>query len=716
MGRDKLRPANRLKGEKSPYLLQHARNPVDWNPWGEEAFNRATQEDKPIFLSIGYSTCHWCHVMEKECFEDEQVATALNRNFVPVKVDREERPDIDGIYMKVCQMLTGKGGWPLTVLLTPEKKPFFAGTYFPKHSRFGQPGLLDIIARIEHLWKHERNDLKQSGERITGALQETRETSSGKTPDISILHRAFKELSSHYDPEYGGFSRAPKFPTPHNLLFLLRYWLRTGQTYALEMAVSTLTSMRQGGIFDQIGGGFHRYSTDRQWFVPHFEKMLYDQALLSLAYIEAFQASGIPLFKRTAEDIFTYILRDMTGPEGGFYSAEDADSEGEEGLFYVWSWEEIHRILTPEEAALAVRSFSLTKDGNFTEEGTGKITGRNILFPGRAAQMEDETPATDVPVFEERLHRIRSKLMSARSSRVRPLRDDKILTDWNGLMIAALARGSRALNNTGYQAAAEKAADFLLSICRSEDGGLFHRFRKGNASIPAYVDDYAFLIWGLLEIYQTSYKTEYLFEARTIMDHLISFFWDGEKGGFFFTSEFAEKLLARPMEIYDGAVPSGNSVSLNNLLRLFSLTGEGRYAELASQMSARFFPRIETNPLAYTHFLSGLDFGFGPSSEVVICSPGPGRGTEEMLSSLHERYLPRTVTMVVSTKTGKRDIRLISPFTKDMNPVGDSATAYVCSGHSCRRPVTGIQEMLDLLKGDGYNSGIFKGEKQRDES
>ncbi|MDQ7785669.1 MAG: thioredoxin domain-containing protein, partial [Desulfomonilaceae bacterium] len=509
------RTGNRLLNEKSPYLLQHAYNPVDWYPWGPEAFEKARTEQKPIFLSIGYSTCHWCHVMEHESFENEETAALMNGTFVSIKVDREERPDLDHLYMSVAQMMTGRGGWPLNVIMTPDKRPFFAGTYFPKESRFGRIGMDDLCNRIAELWSTRRDEVLQSAGKIVSAIRQVPDEQPGEAPDKSVLESAFRQLSQRFDPRRGGFGEAPKFPTPHNMLFLLRYWKRTGDSSALHMVEKTLEALRRGGVYDHVGFGFHRYSTDAEWLVPHFEKMLYDQAMLATAYLEAYQATGNDLYGRTADEIFTYVLRDMTSPQGGFYSAEDADSEGEEGKFYVWTLEEVRRILDDEEAEAVTEAFSLTADGNFREEATGRITGANI--PHMRKSLDQVARTLDIPVEHARdlVERARRKLFEAREKRIHPHKDDKILTDWNGLMIAALAKGARVLGKPEYARAAAQAADFILGTLRSGDGRLLHRYRDGEAGLPAHVDDYAFFIWGLLELYEASFEVKYL---KTALD------------------------------------------------------------------------------------------------------------------------------------------------------------------------------------------------------
>ena len=497
---------NRLAAEKSPYLLQHADNPVDWYPWGPEAFEKARMENKPIFLSIGYSTCHWCHVMEHESFEDEQVAKLLNETFVCIKVDREERPDIDQVYMTVCQMMTGSGGWPLTVITTPDKKPFYVGTYFPRESRFGRIGMMDLVPRIKQAWADDPDELLAHARRISDSLQQTVPSSPGQMPDETSLALAYQQLSGIFDRANGGFGNSPKFPTPHNLVFLLHYHKRAPEQNSLKMVEQTLQAMRAGGIYDHIGFGFHRYSTDSRWLVPHFEKMLYDQALLAMAYTQAYQATADARYSQTAREIISYVLRDMTDTGGGFYSAEDADSEGGEGKFYLWTSDEVGDCLTPDEADLVRKVFNISREGNFSEEATGERTGRNILHLTDNLDTFAEDLSISQKELQERLEAARGKLFQYRQKRIHPHKDDKILTDWNGLMIAALAQAGRALDETEYTEAAEKAADFILTNLRRPDGRLLHRYRDGNAGIDAHLDDYAFLTWAMLELYETTFN------------------------------------------------------------------------------------------------------------------------------------------------------------------------------------------------------------------
>ena len=504
---------NRLAREKSPYLLQHAYNPEDWYPWGDEAFEKARKENKPIFLSIGYSTCHWCHVMEKESFQDDEVARLLNETFISIKVDREERPDIDSHYMTVCQLLSGTGGWPLTIVMSPTKQPFFASTYLPKSTRFGRVGLLQLIPQVAHIWKTRREVIQKSSEEISLLVQQIAcEDRDGKLSE-SVIHAAYDGLVSQYDKINAGFGNAPKFPTPHNLFFLMRYWQSRGKRQALDIVENTLTAMRMGGIYDHIGFGFHRYSTDAQWRLPHFEKMLYDQALLTLAYTEAYKITQKEFYKTVAMEIIEYVLRDMRSENGAFFTAEDADSEGQEGKFYSWTEKEIADILTATEFQTIKEIFSIQSHGNYHEEATRQNTGRNMLYMSKC---QKELAAT-LNISEEeliaRLTKAREKMFRYRENRTHPHKDKKILCDWNGIMIAALAKAGRILGNEVYTAAAQQAAEFLLIEMRDSEGLLYHRFMDGERAIRGFLDDYAFLIWGLVELYWTSFKTRYLANA-----------------------------------------------------------------------------------------------------------------------------------------------------------------------------------------------------------
>ena len=691
---------NRLAREKSPYLLQHAHNPVDWYPWGDEAFGRARREDRPVFLPIGYSTCHWCHVMERESFADEEAARVLNAAFVCVKVDREERPDLDQRYMAVCQMLTGSGGWPLTIVMTPDKRPFFAGTYFPKSRRWGRPGLLELVPLIGQAWRTRREEVLRSADEVTAAVDRGRprgQPGSGDALSKATLDEAFRELAADFDKTRGGFGGPPKFPIPHHIGFLLRYGKRTGRGEALAMAERTLEAMRSGGIFDHLGFGFHRYSTDADWLVPHFEKMLYDQALLAEVCAEAFAATGKGEFKRTAAEIADYVLRDLVSPDGGFATAEDADSEGGEGKFYLWTTDQLQDVLDPEEAELAARIYHLEAGGNFSEPGRSR-DGRNILHKSRTP--ERPVPEAGLPPEElgVRIEKIRRKLFFAREERVRPFKDTKVLADGNGLMIAALASVFRVTGEDRYLRAAERAADFVLEWMRAPDGRLLHMFADGEARVPAFLDDYAFLIKSFIGLYEAGFEPGHLESAIELARRVIGLLWDEKEDGFFFAAD--PEVGARHKEIYDGAVPSGNSVMLMNLLRLARLTGRQDLEEKASRLAEAFSAEVCGHPRAYTEFLRGLDFALGPSHEVVVVGKREAPDTRELLKALRGTYLPSVVGLFKPTDEPETAGRLerLAPFTKDMG-VGDGrAAAYICSDGTCLRPVMSAAELLDSLR------------------
>ncbi|MBN2552496.1 MAG: thioredoxin domain-containing protein [Spirochaetales bacterium] len=680
---------NRLQHENSPYLLQHAANPVDWYPWGEEAFREAAEKDRPIFLSIGYATCHWCHVMERESFENEQVARLMNDTFINIKVDREERPDIDELYMTVAQLLTGRGGWPLTIMMSPDQKPFFATTYIPRESRHGRAGMLELIPKIAEVWTTRREEINSSSRSILQALQEASQSRVGGTPlDQSVLQLAYQGLSGQFDERHGGFSGAPKFPSPHNLLFLLRYWLRSGEDRALQMVEKTLTEMRGGGIFDHVGYGFHRYSTDALWQVPHFEKMLYDQAMLVLAYTEAYQATGKELYARTAGEIVTYVLRDMVTPEGGFASAEDADSEGEEGKFYTWSREELASILSPEELSGLEELYALTEEGNYREESTGRLTGSNILYMRPDGGSPQQAGMSDP---------IRSKLLRRRQQRVRPLKDDKVLTSWNGLMIAALARAGGAFGEPAYLEAAQKALSFIWSQLRSPGGRLLRRYRGGKAGIAGYATDYAYLIWGLIELYEATFDSTHLLRAAELMEIFIEDFWDPAWGGFFLTSEAGEKLLVRQRNDTDGALPSAGSVALLDLLRLGRLLQKPEYQDRADELIRSASKLVESSPPAFTFLLCGLEFRIGPCFEVVIAAGPSAPEAEEIARDLRRAFVPNKVLLFRPAGEQQPEIAELAPFTRLQESIDGRATIYVCQDYACRLPVHSAEDVLRLL-------------------
>lgn len=685
------RKANRLINEKSPYLLQHADNPVDWYPWGDAAFTKAAQEDKLIFLSIGYSTCHWCHVMARESFADHEVAELLNRDYVSIKVDREERPDVDHIYMTVCQLMSGQGGWPLTVILTPDKHPVFAGTYYPKKRKWGRPGLLDILTQVADKWQRERERVKETGAKIAEAATPYFQTDGAGEANEEILHRAYRDYVRQFDDQYGGFGDAPKFPSPHNLMFLLRYYRETGEKYALEMVEKTLDGMYRGGMYDHIGFGFARYATDEKWLVPHFEKMLYDNAMLSYTYLEAYQVTDNPFYAKVAEEIFTYVLRDMTDAEGGFYSAEDADSEGVEGKFYVWTPNEVMRVLGTDTGEMICRYYDIREGGNFEGNSIPNLIHQS---PEKFA----EAQGISVEAWQQQLKEARVKLFQHRDQRVHPHKDDKILTAWNGLMIAALAKGAKVLGKKAYREAAEKAVRFLLTHLRREEGRLLARYRDGEASFPGYLDDYAFLIWGLHELYEATWDTDYLRQAIHLNEEMLALFWDDERGGCYFTGSDSEQLLARPKEIHDGAIPSGNSVTAYNLLRLAHLTGSSSLEEKAEQHIQAFAGRAEKAPTGMAFFLTAIQLAIGPKSMIVVAGEAGDAMTEDMLTEAQRTFLPGALLLFHPHTKTRNDLEQLAPSVSEQNMQNGQATAYICENYTCQEPLNDVDRFRERLK------------------
>lgn len=686
---------NRLAEESSPYLLQHAENPVDWFPWGEEAFEKAREEDKPVFLSIGYATCHWCHVMAHESFEDEEVAELMNDAFVNIKVDREERPDIDNTYMLVCQMLTGSGGWPLNILMTPDKKPFYAATYIPKQGRHGRPGMRELVPWINQLWEDEREKITSSVNKITGAFEQATQQETGDLLTGEFLDKAYQEFEQQYDEDFGGFGSAPKFPSPHSLMFLLRYGKRKNNDKAISMVANTLQNMRFGGLFDHIGLGFHRYSTDREWLVPHFEKMLYDQAMLTMAYTEGWQVTGDSLFRKTTEEIIEYVLRDLRDKDTGFYSAVDADSEGEEGKFYVWSVAEIREHLPQPLAELAIEIFNMAEQGNYKDEATGQRTGKNILHLKKPVSELAEERNMSVEDLSNRISEIRKTLFPVREQRPRPLLDDKILTDWNGLMIAALSKAGRVLQEDTCIQAAKDAYAFIEKHLMDENT-LWHRYRNGDVAIKAHADDYAFLVWGLIELYQATFEIGYLEQAVGLQEHFNKHFWDEEKGGYFFTSEESEELLGRKKESYDGALPSSNSVAMMNLLRLGRMTGRTEWEEMADDINRLFSSEVKQTPTGFAQLLQGVDFATGTPQEIVIAGEKEAEDTGEMLRRLTPEFLPNAVLLLKSPQDNK--LEELASFTSDFEMKNGKATAYVCQNYACELPTNDPGKMMGLIK------------------
>lgn len=680
------RKPNRLINEKSPYLLQHAYNPVDWYPWSDEAFIKAKDENKPVFVSIGYSTCHWCHVMEKECFDDTEVARLMNETFVSIKVDREERPDLDGTYMMVCQMMGRNCGWPLNVIMTPDKNPFFISSYIPKQSRFGLMGMLELIPQIQDIWQKRRTDLDKVGDSIKQRITTLEKRPVAEELEEDVLDDAYEKLTLRSDEVNGGFGNAPKFPSPHNLLFLLRYWKRTDEENGLMMVEKTLRAMHLGGIFDQIGFGFHRYSTDAEWIVPHFEKMLYDQALLVLAYAEAYQATNVEEFKATIKETLQYVLRDLASSEGGFYSAEDADSEGEEGKFFLWSEQEIQEALSSEDANLAMKIYSVEARGNYFDPAKNGRNGKNILHLSRPLSESAKESNMTMDELCSRINKIRQTLYKVREKRVHPAKDDKILTDWNGLTIAAFAKAGSILNEPQYLEAAIKSANFFLEKMKEKDG-LFHRFVKGERAIEGFLDDYAFLVWGLIEVYEASFEEKYLTAALELTDSMIARFWDEKDGGFYFTSKNTVDMMIRRKEVYDGAYPSGNSVALLNVLRLARLSSITRYDEIAARLSRTFAGEVKSSPSAYTFFLLGVDFIVGPSYNVILVGEANVEDTVKLLEPLRTNYLPNLVVKLITLNKAGFGYEIINGKT----------TAYVCRNQVCLPPTNEQTKMLELL-------------------
>ncbi len=671
---------NHLINEKSPYLQQHAHNPVDWYPWGPAAFEKSRTEDKPIFLSIGYSTCHWCHVMERESFESDALAAILNRWFVPVKVDREERPDVDRIYMTFVQASTGGGGWPMSVFLTPELKPFFGGTYFPPDNRYGRPGFGAILERIAEAWRTDRARIVQSSSDVIAQLQQYTSAggSSAGVPDAAILDSAFQHFRRMYDSAHGGFGSAPKFPRPVVFNFLLRYYARSRRQEALDMTLDTLRAMANGGMHDQLGGGFHRYSVDERWFVPHFEKMLYDQAQLAVSYLEAFQITRDPFYAKIARSTLDYVLRDMTHPDGGFYSAEDADSvidpanpkEKGEGAFYVWTAEELKPF--PQFAAV----YGVEQNGNVHDDPHGEFGGKNILYLRES--LDDATEAELQPA--------KAALLAIRANRVRPHLDDKILTAWNGLMISAFAKGAQILNEPRYLEAAQRAANFILTkMYDAKSGVLQRRYRDGDSAIPGFLDDYAFFIGALLDLYETDFDPRHMETAIALTDKMRDLFEDATDGAFFSTAAGDSSLVLRMKDDYDGAEPSGNAVALVDLLRLAHFTDRADYREAAERTLRALAQKITQQAVAVPQMLVGLDYALGPRAELVIAG-----NPAEFLHHSRARFLPRTITVLAGAP--------FFPMSASMREVDGKPTAYVCQNYVCQLPVNELSKLDELLQ------------------
>ena len=683
---------NRLAGETSPYLLQHAHNPVDWYPWGPEALERARAEDKPIFLSIGYSACHWCHVMERESFEDPRTAAVMNGAFVNIKVDREERPDLDGIYMQAVQSMTGSGGWPMTVFLMPDGTPFYGGTYYPPDDRPNMPSFTRVLGAIADAWQNRRDDVVKTGaqlrEHLAQATLKSAPAISGGALEPGVLDAAGRGLATQHDPEFGGFGGAPKFPQPMALEFLLRYAQRSGDDAARDIAVHGLELMARGGIYDHLGGGFHRYSTDAEWLVPHFEKMLYDNAQLARVYLMGYQATGNAYFREVAEQVIDYVLRDMTDPSGGFYSTEDADSEGEEGAFYIWRPAELRDLLGEEDARLFGAFYDVKELGN---------------FEGRASILHvDYTPAELAPrlgVSEGDLLRAvkrgRQVLFEARKHRVRPARDEKVLAAWNGMMLRALAEAARVTPwRSDFLEAAIKNADFLLSRMRRSDGAMYRTWKPGHdARLNGYLEDQANVADGLVALYEATFDPRWLEAAVTLADIILARFADADNGGFFDTSSDHETLISRPKDVFDNATPSGNAVAADVLLRLGLLTGKDEYRRAAEHVLTLLREPMSRYPLGFARALNALDFLLGRPKEVAVVGRPGAVDTEAMLRAVFEPFLPNKVVAGAAPGNG-----VAIPLLEGRELRDGKATAYVCEHYVCQAPTTDPEELRALLR------------------
>jgi uncharacterized protein YyaL (SSP411 family) len=678
---------NRLINETSPYLRQHAHNPVDWYAWGPEAFAEAKAKDMPIHLSIGYSACHWCHVLAHESFENPEIAAVLNKYFINIKVDREERPDLDQIYMNAVQMMTGHGGWPMTVFLTPAGVPFYGGTYFPPVDRHNMPGFPRVLLGVAEAYRSRPDDVTETAASMLDELRrvgQTRESSEALTVDL--LDAAERNMARNYDASHGGFGSAPKFPAAMNLEFLLRQFHRTGQGQALEMVEHTCRKMAEGGMYDQLGGGFHRYSTDAHWLVPHFEKMLYDNALLSRLYLHVYQQTKDDFYKRIAEETLDYVLREMTDEGGGFYSTQDADSEGHEGKFFVWTVDEIKDVLGEEDAALFCAYYDVTEAGNFE--------GKNILHVSRT--VEDVAKEAKVPAehLQEALERGRHKLFEVREQRVKPARDEKVLTAWNGLMLASFADAAAILERDDYRHVAEKNAQFVLENLR-RDGLLLRTYKDGQSKLNGYLEDYAFFIDGLLALYQATGRFRWLEEAMSLADRMVEEFWDAADGGFFYTGKSHEELIVRSKDYFDNATPSGNSVATEVLLHLAALTANEDYSRKAVTIFRLLREPLERYASAFGRLLGALDFYLSTPKEIAIIGAAESEEMRALLREVWTRYLPNKI-IAQTTEDDARSAE-VSPLLRDRPMINGRPTAYVCEHYTCQAPTNSAAELASQL-------------------
>ena len=686
---------NRLINETSPYLLQHAHNPVEWYPWGEDALERSRSEDKPILLSIGYSACHWCHVMERESFENESIAGLMNQNFINIKVDREERPDLDAIYMEAVQMLTGSGGWPMTVFLTPEGKPFYGGTYFPPVDRQNMPGFPRLLLGIAEAYNTNKGEIQRVTQQLTEQMGRGSQVPRGTAIlTVDVLHRAYSTLATNFDYQNGGFGMAPKFPQPMTPEFLLRYHYHGYNPRALELVELTLEKMAYGGIYDQVGGGFHRYSTDAYWLVPHFEKMLYDNALLARLYLHAFQTTGKPLYRRITEETLDYVLREMTDSGGGFYSAQDADSEGEEGKFFVWTPEEVMDVLGEEDGRVFSGYFGVTPNGNFE--------GKNILNVPRDPEAFAAEHELDPEQLESIVARGRTKLLEVRERRVHPLLDDKVLASWNGLMLRSFAEAGAALGRADYLDAAVKNAGFLTTVMCPQ-GRLLRTYRNGEAKLLGYLEDYSCVADGLIALYEATLDLHWLENAVVMADSMIELFWDEATGGFYDTGSDHEALVIRPRDVFDNAQPCGGSVASDILLKLAVFTGNDDYAAKAAVPLRSLHEHMARSPGGTGHWLSALDFYISAVKEVAVVGPSENAATSELLDTVRRQFLPNKVLMGYDPSsldsTGRAGLNLGDyPLLEGRGMVNGQPTAYVCQNYVCQLPVTEPGPLLAQLK------------------
>jgi uncharacterized protein YyaL (SSP411 family) len=699
--------ANRLIHEKSPYLLQHAHNPVDWYPWGQEAFRKAQTEKKPIFLSIGYSTCHWCHVMERESFENQALAEILNRYYVSIKVDREERPDVDRVYMTFVQSTTGSGGWPMSVFLTPELKPFLGGTYYPPDDRYGRPGFGSLLTRIADIWEKSPEKIMDQGAQFTEAIEaHLREAQSLESSPLTLnwLENGYRQLASGFDPEEGGFSSAPKFPRPAVFNFLLRYWRRTKKTNAFDMVEFTLRKMARGGIYDHLGGGFHRYSVDDRWHVPHFEKMLYDQAQLAAAYAEMVQATADPELERTLRETLDYVLRDLTAPEGGFYSAEDADSfpqegaaEKREGAFYSWTQEEIDRLLTPDESLVFRRMYGVERAGNVVtaSDPHGELSGQNVLFLQNDREMVARLTGRSGDEVSQLSSAARQKLKAVRDQRPRPHLDDKIVTAWNGLMISGFAKGFQTLGERRYLTAAQRAGDFLQK--KLYQGRLLRSYRGTAGVTNGFAEDYAFLIQGLLDLYEADFDVRWLRWAGELQVQMNALFTD-PKGGYFSTEAGASDILFRMKEDHDGAEPSANSVAAMNLVRLARIFDRKEFQHAAARVLGAFHVALERMPAALPQMLAALDATVTEPVQIVLAGEKDRPETAELLRVIRKRYLPNKVVLLADGSEGQNRLAQHIEALRLMAPVHGQTAVYVCQNFTCELPVTEAEQLAQVLE------------------